>query len=152
MTNGLMNLIAGVLMFLAVLVPIIANIWRWGAQKGIQKVIVSVCILLLSQAFSVTGIIGSQAHWDIHAVFAWLIGYAVLYTVGMIVLASAPGGPTRGEFGLYVVTLMFVLNFCFLAVLMARIYTDWKFDTLKKAGAQQGSPTPASKSTPDLLK
>jgi uncharacterized membrane protein (DUF485 family) len=151
MTNGLMNLIAGVLMFLAVLVPIIANIWRWGTQKGFQKLIVSVCIILLSFAFYATGIIGSRAHWNVGPVFACLIVYALVYGVGLIVgVAATQAPPNRVALATAVMIVPFVVNLCLLAFVMATIYTDRKFDTLKKAVAEQGSPTPAPKSTPDL--
>ena len=153
MTNGLLNLIAGVLIFLAALVPIIANIWRWGTPKNFQNLIVSVCIILLSFAFYATGSIGSHAHWNNRAVFACLVVYAVVYGVGLIVLAggqSAP--PNRVALATVGMIVPFVVNLCLLAVIMASIYTDWKFDTLKKAVAEQGSPTPAPKSTPGLSK
>jgi hypothetical protein len=96
MTNGLMNLIGGVLMFLAVLIPIIANIWRWGTQRGFQTLIVSVCIMLFSFSFYVTGIIGSRAHWNFGSVFACLFAYAVVYGVGLIVgISGTPAPPNR---------------------------------------------------------
>ena len=153
MTNGLMNLIASVLIFLAALVPIIANIWRGGAQKGFQNLIVSVCIILLSFAFYATGIIGSHAHWNVRLVFVCFIVYAVVYGVGLIVLAggtSAP--PNRVVLATVGMIVPFVVNLCLLAVMLASIYTDLTFDAFKKAVAEQGGPTPAPKSTPDLSK
>jgi hypothetical protein len=143
MTIALMILIGGVLSFLSILVPIIVDIWRWGTQKGIHRMLISVCISLVALSVFVTGIIGSHGHWNMRAVLLCFLASIILISVVPVVL----GGVVT-----WFQVAPFVLNLLLVAILLAINYTDWRIDTLKKELAQQAGPTPSPKSTPAASK
>lgn len=102
MSEGMMALLGGVLVFLAALIPIIAGICRWVAQKGMQKVALLVCLLLAAVACYALGIVGIFQKWDLITVFSYLIGYVILYAA---TFALTAGVPSRTQIAVFVVAV-----------------------------------------------
>jgi hypothetical protein len=140
MSKELMELIAGVLIFLGALTPIIANLWRWATQKGIHSSsLIALCLVLIGGAFFVTAIVGFFGKWDVSFVLLYLLLYAVFTLVSFTLL---PGLPSRFE----VAALVFSL--ASLAVLIGFLNTNSKFEVLFKAATKHASPASNAESTP----
>jgi hypothetical protein len=95
MSQGLMTLIGGVLIFLATIIPVITSILRWVMQKGVPALaLMAVCFALVALAFYATAVIGVFRKWNIHLIFSLLSVYAIFYTATFLVPI---GVPTRLE-------------------------------------------------------
>jgi hypothetical protein len=129
-----MTLLGGALIFLATLIQVIANIWRWSTQRGVQRLVIMVCSALIALAFFVTAFIGLLCKWDLNLVSVFVLMYAIFVALSFAV----PGGvPTRLE----VVVIAFTLSS--LAAVVALTYTTIKLEPLLRASIKQASPPPS---------
>lgn len=107
MSSEWMNLTAGILVFLAALVPIAARLWRSAVAKGRHKRILSIC--------ADTFLLISLALWTITFLFGWWGGWwgALMLLVpfayvGSIVIRFSKGGEvvSREEIAVFVLLLV----------------------------------------------
>jgi hypothetical protein len=116
MSQGLMILIGGVLIFLATVIPIITNILQWAMQKGVPPSLLVVASLgLVGLACYAIAFIGAIRKWNVNLVLSYVLAFAIFDTAGFVLQG---GIPSRFEVASFVVS--FFIVGCFVAFAISR--------------------------------
>jgi len=94
MTSAAMNLAAGILVFLAALIPIVARLWRSASQKGRHRSFLSLTAAIVGLFFFIVADIGWLTGMHLGLVVLFQLINATLVVIGFAVDDSPMGRPS----------------------------------------------------------